>query len=1047
MKERFIFWFFFCASLLACQAESPNYEQDPSSSEQDGKENVTPIETPAEDDQSCMEFCLGRGHTYDHCQNTCEGNEPDNNGQNPPSVECIPVSEVCNGIDDDCDGEIDEENSRGCQPFYLDNDGDGEGSVESRCLCAPEWNYSADNSDDCDDNNASANHSNTQDLCDISYPIDNDCDGLLDEDVGANECPYAEDALGGAQVTPDELWYPSDVTNAAETTYQGHKRGAVDIVLLMGTNVSSMKDCRVTYVENSCPDNYGAAPPHTCASTCGNYFGNHIKAECFDGTRFLIGHLKQGTVEPEVGDIICAGQFIAESGSSGCVMSGVGGTGAHIHVEYCEPNQSGGCEYVNMPVQMDTLFADRDTKKGGNAFLGERCDALNSLNAAGFLSKDCEGYRQESTCDVDRAVLAKVLGDSIGVSELSSFGECEAQCTDMNQGEWYYSWIEIMNRLAFDDGIVPYNVDILCKPGDVMIRLHALKVIIEVYNFDKLRPGRSWDFDTEGIPSALLTYVYTAVELGLIDSDKPLHPGRPITIGWIAQVIDRARNVHNFIVQENDVLSCGGAILPPDPPECECSPGEFRNCEGDGQEFCADDCHWSDICEHDLENCVAESTSQHCGVCGVQFQTCENGVRSPWSECEEGLRGSCSPGESRGCEFGGTEYCGPDCEWTGECLDQGCEGERVIPCGDRCGVKVRTCDPVTGLWNDPPCVNEGLCSAGDERGCGNNGTEYCSDDCAWSGECLGQGCSGSPTEICGNCGIKTRTCNNGTWSDWGACLSQGECSPDSTQECGNGGSKTCSAECTWNDCLGQNCIGDPEGSCGNCGTKTRTCNNGSWSDWSSCFGEGECSPGDSQECGIGGTEVCSNQCTWQDCEGGGECLAGSVTLRQDCEELYDNYQNNMECSGLQRVMECNDNSQFEETVSCPQYLVDGDISCMRVPDDAYGLSFCLTAEQSADGTITLRIEKSGVRDTRFSDNTIGIDVYDRGLGDFVAGRGCTGQYAGDDHIDFTLGSGSNLSFDWNGVARIQVYLTSPCGNGQNEAVYVTGAVRVYRCYN
>ncbi|HHO52132.1 MAG TPA: hypothetical protein ENK18_14975 [Deltaproteobacteria bacterium] len=68
------------------------------------------------------------------------------------------ATESCNSRDDDCDGSIDEINSVGCSTYYFDGDGDGYGSVFSRCLCnaGDSVGYTAGNNDDCYDYNSDA---------------------------------------------------------------------------------------------------------------------------------------------------------------------------------------------------------------------------------------------------------------------------------------------------------------------------------------------------------------------------------------------------------------------------------------------------------------------------------------------------------------------------------------------------------------------------------------------------------------------------------------------------------------------------------------------------------------------------------------------------------------------------------------------------------------------------------------------------------------------------------------------------------------------------
>ncbi|MCA9513994.1 MAG: putative metal-binding motif-containing protein, partial [Myxococcales bacterium] len=97
------------------------------------------------------------------------------------------VGETCNGHDDDCDGETDEEGAAGCGLYFADGDLDRFGAPgDFRCLCGPGGLFTATTGGDCDDSVPGGDARNPG-LVEICDGIDNDCDGLTDE-PGAEGC-------------------------------------------------------------------------------------------------------------------------------------------------------------------------------------------------------------------------------------------------------------------------------------------------------------------------------------------------------------------------------------------------------------------------------------------------------------------------------------------------------------------------------------------------------------------------------------------------------------------------------------------------------------------------------------------------------------------------------------------------------------------------------------------------------------------------------------------------------------------------------------------
>ncbi|MEL6348284.1 MAG: MopE-related protein [Myxococcota bacterium] len=136
-----------------------------------------------------------------------EGDDCDDNtaATNPDA------DEVCDGVDNDCDGDVDE---GVLQTFYRDADGDGYGqTTQATTDCDVPSGY-ADVGDDCDDGDAGFNPS-ADEICDA---LDNDCDGVVDNDVQQTFYRDAdEDGYGDETETASACSAPSGyVTQAGD---------------------------------------------------------------------------------------------------------------------------------------------------------------------------------------------------------------------------------------------------------------------------------------------------------------------------------------------------------------------------------------------------------------------------------------------------------------------------------------------------------------------------------------------------------------------------------------------------------------------------------------------------------------------------------------------------------------------------------------------------------------------------------------------------------------------------------------------------------------
>jgi hypothetical protein len=129
--------------------------------------------------------------------------------------------EVCNDIDDDCDGEVDEDDAVDATTWYLDDDDDGYGVADSTTVACEEPAGFADNTDDCDDSTGTVNPDQDE-VCDDA-DVDEDCDGLADDSSAVDAVlwyvDYDGDGFGVEDTTSAILSCSDDPPSVSSLSY------------------------------------------------------------------------------------------------------------------------------------------------------------------------------------------------------------------------------------------------------------------------------------------------------------------------------------------------------------------------------------------------------------------------------------------------------------------------------------------------------------------------------------------------------------------------------------------------------------------------------------------------------------------------------------------------------------------------------------------------------------------------------------------------------------------------------------------------------------